>query len=179
MTDGHVHCFLSAGSNIGDRVGELRSGVAALAAAPGVEVITLSSLWESEYVGPGRQEPYLNGCLELGSALGPWELLALLQGIERARGRMPEGHMRPRPLDLDLLFFGVVRCVSPDLTLPHPRWRERGFVVAPLVELAPELRDPDSGQTVAAIHAKMRGAQGPWLRPWEGADWRDGLAKED
>lgn len=166
--------LLGVGGNVGDRAAELRAGAAALAARPDVRVVARSGFWESRYVGPGtEQEPYLNACLELRTELEPRALLEVLQGIERDRGRPADGHLRPRPLDLDILLYGRRVVDEPDLRIPHPELARRAFVLEPLAELAADLALPDSQVTVAEIRAKIRGAGGPWVRRWRGPDWRD------
>ncbi len=157
--------YLGLGSNQGDRLGHLRDAVAALARHPALEVTAVSPVYETEYVGPGEpQDLYLNACLALRTALAPAALLALLQELEARHGRLPGGHLRPRPLDLDILCHGDRIVDEPHLTLPHPRLRERAFVLAPLREIAPDLRLPDSGETVAAACARIRARGGPAVR---------------
>ncbi len=158
---------LGLGGNVGDRLNCLRRGLYALAAHPEIRVDAVSRIWESEYVGPGRQRPYLNACCRARTSLAPSALLAVLKGLEQRLGRKPDGHLRPRPLDLDILLFGDRCGADRQLTLPHPRLAERGFVLAPLAELAAELVLPDSGETIASAWARLqRLPDGPWLRPW-------------
>jgi 2-amino-4-hydroxy-6-hydroxymethyldihydropteridine diphosphokinase len=90
--------------------------------------------------------------------------VAVLKELEARAGRAPEGHMRPRPLDLDLLLHGDFAGTDGPVTVPHARARERAFVLEPLAEIAPEARFPDSGETVAAACAKIRRKPGPWVR---------------
>ena len=154
-----VHVAL--GSNLGDRVAELRAGLAAMAGHPRIRLRAASSVWESAYVGPGEAQPgYLNACVGLETELPPRELLAALKEMERARGRAGETHMRPRTLDLDILLYGDLRVDVPELQVPHPRLGERLFVLEPLSELAPDLTPPDWGQTVARRCAMIRAAEG-------------------
>ncbi len=80
----------------------------------------------------------------------------MLKGLEQRLGREPDGHLRPRPLDLDILLFGERCGADARLTLPHPRLAERGFVLAPLAELAPDLVLPDSGETIASAWARLQ-----------------------
>jgi 2-amino-4-hydroxy-6-hydroxymethyldihydropteridine diphosphokinase len=181
--------YLGLGGNVGDRLRCLRQGLYALLTHPEIRVEGFSRVWESEYVGPGQQQPYLNACCRVRTALAPAALLAVLKGVEERLGREPDTHLMPRPLDLDILLFGCRRGTGAELTLPHPRLAERGFVLAPLAELAPATVLPDSGETIAAAWARIqRLAGGPWLRPWpEGfldpalptlgeEDWRAALA---
>ena len=158
--------FLGLGGNQGDRRGHLQAGLLALAEHPAVQIIRVSGVYESEFVGEGRQDPYLNACAEVRTTLAPRALLALLHGIETARGRQPGTHLQPRPLDLDILLFGRLVQEGPELSLPHPRMRERAFVLEPLAEIAGPEIFPDSGETVAGACAKMRrkGGSGARLR---------------
>ncbi len=170
--------LLGIGGNIGDRVEELRAGVHALRAHPDITVKAVSSLWETEYVGHGEQDPYLNGCVELHTTLEPLELLGALKAIEHKRGRSPAGHLKPRPLDLDILLFGHRMITVDGLSIPHPDLSRRAFVLEPLAELATDLVLPDSGETVQEIRAKMRDADGPWIHSWDGAGLTDDITEE-
>ena len=163
---GAVIADVGLGSNVGDRLGELRAGIAALDVHPDVEVLAFSSVYESEYVGPGRQAPYLNACVRVSTTLRPRLFLEALKRMEAERGRPVDSHMEPRTLDLDILLFGDRRISEPDLEVPHPRLRERAFVLEPLAELAGGEVLPDSGQTVREACDMMRSAAGPWVRPW-------------
>lgn len=168
--------FLGLGGNQGDRLACLRRGAQAVAALPGVRALAGSGVWESEYVGDGDGQPdYLNACLEIVTELAPRALLAALQGIERDCGRAPATHLLPRPLDLDILLYDGLVVDEPGLVIPHPRLRERAFVLEPLGELAADRELPDSGLTVDGVRAMIRAAGGPWVRPLAGVElFRDG-----
>jgi 2-amino-4-hydroxy-6-hydroxymethyldihydropteridine diphosphokinase len=129
--------YIGIGSNLGDREETLRSAVAALAAAPGVELLALSTLRETDPVGSVTDQPrFLNGAVAVETTLGARELLELLLRIEADHGRTREGPQGgPRTLDLDLLVHGDERLDEPGLTVPHPRLHEREFVLEPLAEL--------------------------------------------
>lgn len=145
--------FVGMGSNLGDRAGNLLLGVRGLLSA-GCPVLRLSSIYETEPVGVGgRQPPYLNMVAELaGPPLPPPEqLLARLLRIEYACGRRRESPLAPRTLDLDLLVYGNEVRSSEYLILPHPRLHLRRFVLAPLAEIAPDLRHPASGLAAADL----------------------------
>ena len=176
-----VTAYLGLGSNLGDRRRHLREALLALATHPEIELEAVSGLWETEYVGPGSQPPYLNACATVRTTLPAPVLLAVLKGAEARHGRPPEGHGRPRPLDLDILLYGEVVSAEAHLTLPHPRLRERAFVLEPLGELAPDHALPDSGETVASACARIRQAGGPWVRRLaDGAGWpRPGAGRKD
>jgi 2-amino-4-hydroxy-6-hydroxymethyldihydropteridine diphosphokinase len=130
-----VRAFLGLGSNEGDRWRHLREAVASLDG-----VVAVSPVYETEPVGgPPGQGPYLNCVVELDTALGPRELLAVAHRLEAAAGRVRAEHWGPRPLDVDVLLVGDLAVDEPDLVVPHPRMWARRFVVAPLADLAPEL----------------------------------------
>jgi 2-amino-4-hydroxy-6-hydroxymethyldihydropteridine diphosphokinase len=135
-----TRAFIGLGANLGDREGTIRAALDALAEADGVEVVAVSSLRETEPVGVGAQPLFLNGAAELETSLGARELLDLLLETERrfGRERVPGEH-GPRTLDLDLLLYGDERIDEPGLTVPHPRLRERAFVLEPLAELNAEI----------------------------------------
>jgi 2-amino-4-hydroxy-6-hydroxymethyldihydropteridine diphosphokinase len=148
--------YVALGSNLGDRVGHLAAGRRALEATSGVHAVRASRLYETDPVGPPPQGPYLNAVLELTTDLSPEALLARLLAIESERGRT-RGPQRdlPRTLDLDLLLFGTRRLRRPDLEIPHPRLHERAFVLVPLCDLAPELRHPRIGATMAELLRRL------------------------
>lgn len=151
--DGRV--FLGLGANLGDRLAALGQAVKWLREA-GHAVRAVSPVYESAPVGPVQlQPPFLNAVCELSAAPEPGALLMLAQALERRAGRRrderPSGG--PRELDVDLLFYGDRRIVSPHLVVPHPRWAERAFVVLPLLDLAPDfipLGLPEPLPTLAA-----------------------------
>jgi 2-amino-4-hydroxy-6-hydroxymethyldihydropteridine diphosphokinase len=161
--------YLGLGSNVEPRLDHLRRAVFALATHPEIELDAVSAVFETEYVGPGRQAPYLNACARLRTTLLPLVLLAVLKGTEERQGRAPGSHMRPRPIDLDILVYGDRICRGTRLTLPHPGLRQRGFVLEPLRDIAPDLVLPDSRETVADACARIRAQAGPWVRAWRGS----------
>ena len=165
--------FLGLGSNQGDRLGELRRAVAALGALPTVEVTACSRVWETEHVGSDLQDPYLNACVAVRTGLAPLALLDALKALEAAAGRMPDGHRRPRPIDLDILLYGETVVSEGRLQVPHPELRHRAFVLQPLAEVAGERVCPDSGETIAQACAKIRRKPGPWVRLHDGGDLRE------
>ncbi|MDO9694687.1 MAG: 2-amino-4-hydroxy-6-hydroxymethyldihydropteridine diphosphokinase [Candidatus Latescibacteria bacterium] len=175
---GETTAALGLGSNLGDRLSALRRGWEAVGALPGVRPLDRSGIWETVYVGPGGpQPPYLNACALVATTLAPRALLADLQRIERGCGRPPGTHLQPRCLDLDILLYGDLVLAEPDLVIPHPRLRERAFVLEPLAELAAGWVLPDSGLTVGTVRAIIRAAGGPAVRPlpggtlaWDGSD---------
>lgn len=167
---GMATAYLSLGSNEGRRLAHLQAAVEALAATPSIEVVSWSNVWETQYVGPGEQAPYLNAAVAIRTTLAVEALLVTLKGIEARAGRSPGGHMRPRPVDLDILLYGDLVRGDDHLAVPHPQARNRAFVLVPLSEIAAEATFPDSGETIAEACAKIRRKEGPWVRLYDGAD---------
>jgi pantoate--beta-alanine ligase len=133
--------YVALGSNLGDRQAHLAHAVQRLGQVPGIEVVRQSSFHDSVYVGGGPPQPeYRNGVVELRTTLSPAALLGVCQALEQEAGReSPHPRNAPRPLDLDIVFFGDRVIDSRDLVVPHPRWHEREFVQAPLRELGVDL----------------------------------------
>ncbi|PNU21701.1 2-amino-4-hydroxy-6-hydroxymethyldihydropteridine diphosphokinase [Geothermobacter hydrogeniphilus] len=160
--------FIGLGANLGDRRANLCHARTALAAMPEVQLVGSSRLYETEPVGgPEGQPAFFNTVLQLQVELDPCRLLERCQDLERACGRKREIRWGPRTLDIDLLLVDAMISRSPELELPHPRLTGRGFVLAPLLDLAPDLPIPGSGGTVGDF----------WRRgePWTGivcrGDW--------
>jgi 2-amino-4-hydroxy-6-hydroxymethyldihydropteridine diphosphokinase len=148
---------IALGANLGDCRATLEGALAALEASPGVRLLTRSRWYRSAPVGP-PQPDYLNGCALLAVALEPEALLERLLATERRFDRVRGERWGPRSLDLDLLLMGDRRLSTPRLTLPHPRLRERAFVLVPLAEIAPAWIDPISGRSVAELAAALPAA---------------------
>ena len=139
-----VRAYIGLGSNLGDPLAQLRSAVKALAQLPGSRLTAVSRFYRSSPMGPSDQPDYLNAVAMLDTRLGAEQLLDALQAIEQAQGRVrgPE-RWGPRTLDLDLLLYGAECIDSERLQVPHPGIAERGFVLYPLADIAPELVLPD------------------------------------
>jgi 2-amino-4-hydroxy-6-hydroxymethyldihydropteridine diphosphokinase len=135
--------YLALGSNIGERLSYLQLAVDALVEADGMEVVAVSRVYETVPVGGPPQDAYLNAVVAIDTGLDPYGLLALAQQIERDAQRVRRERWGPRTLDVDMLLYDELRQDDPDLTLPHPRMWERGFVLAPLRDVAPALVDAD------------------------------------
>jgi 2-amino-4-hydroxy-6-hydroxymethyldihydropteridine diphosphokinase len=143
-----TRAYIALGANLGDRERTIRAALADLAATPGVEVVAVSSLVETDPVGYLDQPRFLNGAAALETTLAARELLELLLAVERRFGRAREGvpPQGPRTLDLDLLLYGSARIEEPGLRIPHPRLHERRFVLEPLAELDASLEVPGKGE---------------------------------
>jgi 2-amino-4-hydroxy-6-hydroxymethyldihydropteridine diphosphokinase len=150
--------YLSLGSNLGDREGNLR------AALDRLKPERVSRIYETEPVDLRAQPNFLNLAAELKTPLMPMQLLAHTQRIERELGRVRTVPKGPRTIDIDILFYGSSVIRSAKLDVPHPRLHERRFVLAPLAELAPDLRHPVTHQTVSEMLNALPGSQG--VRLW-------------
>ena len=138
-----VVAYLGIGSNVGDRVAFCRAAVAALAEHPEIEIDATSSLYETSPVGGPPQRSYVNLAVRIRTSLDPRGLLETVKGIERQLGREPnEMRWGPRVADLDILTFDEEKVVEPDLEIPHPRLRQRRFVLVPMLEIDPDAADP-------------------------------------
>ncbi len=147
-----VECAIALGSNQGDSLNILESSLAALNQIPGINLQQTSSWYQTKPVGtPQAQPDYLNGCALLSAEQTPEELLAILQATEIQFGRVGKGTLQPRTLDLDLLLYGDLVLNTPNLTIPHPRMRDRAFVLVPLAEIAPDWIEPVSGTKIAKL----------------------------
>jgi 2-amino-4-hydroxy-6-hydroxymethyldihydropteridine diphosphokinase len=130
--------FVGLGANLGDAAATVHAAMDALAALPGTVCVARSSLYRSAPVDAAGPD-YVNAVVELRTKQQPAVLLRSLQAIEARFGRERPHRNAPRTLDLDLLLYGERRIETPALVVPHPRWRERAFVVVPLAEIAPAL----------------------------------------
>lgn len=147
--------YLGLGSNVGDRAGHLRAAIELLAEC-GVEVEAVSSGYETEPVGEVLDQPdFLNAAIRICTELEPEALLDVCKQVEVERGRALDAPRHsPRPLDVDLLLLGDLELSTDRLTLPHPETTSRRFVLAPLLELDPDLTLPD-GTRLADALAKL------------------------
>ena len=129
-----MRAFLSIGSNLGDRRRYLRHAVETLP-----DVVAVSPIYETDPLGGPPQDEFLNLVVELDTRLSPTALLGLCHRIEASADRSRDVRWGPRTLDLDIIWVDGVTMDEPSLTIPHPRWKERRFVLAPLRDLAPDL----------------------------------------
>ena len=152
--------WIGLGANLGERQATLRQALAGIGALPGTRVLRVSSLYRSAPVDAGGPD-YLNAVAEITTSLAPQALLQALQTLEHAAGRERPYRNAPRTLDLDILIYGDLQLATDTLTLPHPRLRERAFVLLPLAELAPE----------RVLPQWLAGVEGQEIERWGAVGW--------
>jgi 2-amino-4-hydroxy-6-hydroxymethyldihydropteridine diphosphokinase len=148
--------YLGLGSNIGDREAMIDAALAALD-GPDLRLLRRSSLYETEPIGFRDQGWFLNMVAEFETELFPKQLLLRMQKVEIGMGRVRTIKYGPRNIDIDILLYGNAIVRTGELEIPHPRYRERRFTLAPLAELSPGLRDPVTKQTMAEMLAALTG----------------------
>jgi 2-amino-4-hydroxy-6-hydroxymethyldihydropteridine diphosphokinase len=149
-----MRAFVGLGSNLGDRESYLRRALELLRAEPGIDVVAVSSVRETEPVDYLDQPRFLNAAALVETDLAPRALLGRLLAVELALGRRREGvRFGPRTIDLDLLLYGDESVEEPGLVVPHPRLTERRFVLEPLYELDPDLVVPGRGRVSDLLSA--------------------------
>lgn len=145
---------IALGSNLGDSRAILEAAIETLAQTSGITLQAQSSWYKTAPIGP-PQPDYLNGCALLQVQLTPQELLEIVLRIEKQFGRVRRERWGPRTLDIDLLLFDDLIIETPNLQIPHPRMRERAFVLIPLAEIAPDWIDPVSGLAIAQLVKRL------------------------
>lgn len=153
-----VEIYLALGSNLGDRMGNLKSAVQHLSQK--LTIKKVSSVYETEPVYFKEQPLYLNAALSAATGLDPFELLRFVKSIESDLGRQPGFRNAPRIIDIDILFYGDRIIETPELTVPHPGIAERAFVLVPLAEIAPELVHPVTHEKVEDLLSVVNGLGG-------------------
>jgi len=154
---GMADAYLALGSNLGDPAENLRTAVDRIGRR--LEIVEFSPAYWTEPVGMREQPDFLNAVLRARTALQPRELLSVLAAIEDEMGRRRDVPLGPRTIDLDLLVYDDLACSEAGLMLPHPRMLVRRFVLAPLADIAPDLRPVAGGPTVAELLAELPRAE--------------------
>ncbi len=137
--------YIGIGANLGDALANVGDALARLAALPSTRLVSSSSRYRTAPIDSSGDD-YINAVACLDTALGAHELLSALQAIELAHGRERPYRNAPRTLDLDVLLYGDQEIDTPTLRVPHPRMLERAFVLAPLLEIAPDAEVPGFGR---------------------------------
>lgn len=145
--------FIGLGANLGDPEAQVRRAFAALAELPRTRLLAASSLYRSAPVGVVAQLDFVNAVGKIETALSARALLEALLAEESRFGRTRESPHAPRTLDLDLLLYADRVIAEPGLVVPHPRMHERAFVLAPLVEISPDIAIPGRGRADALLAA--------------------------
>ena len=148
---------------MGDRQQNLDRALELL--SPRLQMGQVSSLYDTEPMGNANQPRFLNLACQVFTRLAPMALLTLVKGIELKLGRVPGPTNTPRPIDIDILFYGDRVIATPKLVIPHPRLSQRAFALVPLAEIAPDLAHPVSGKTVKELLEDTPGKQG--VLRWE------------
>ncbi|MBW1645813.1 MAG: 2-amino-4-hydroxy-6-hydroxymethyldihydropteridine diphosphokinase [Deltaproteobacteria bacterium] len=172
-----MEVYVGFGANLGRRLASISRALFQVDALPGTRIKAVSPIYETAPVGYLEQGDFLNGVCCLETAMEPVALLQALLRIEKTLGRVRTVHWGPRTIDLDLLFFAGLIIRRPELRLPHPRLAARGFVLYPLYDLAPGLRHPELGVTVAALLTAWRRAAGAAEPPVQRTGYRLGLPR--
>lgn len=149
--------FVGLGSNIDDPVWQVQRALREIDEIPEAALVRISSLYQTSPVGMLNQPPFVNAVARVETTRSPHEFLQELMAIERAHGRVRTEKNGPRTLDLDILLFNEWPIDEAALTIPHPRMHERAFVLAPLVEIAPEVHIPGHGDARTLLAAVDRG----------------------
>ncbi len=147
--------YIALGSNLGDRAANLLRAVSLLKQR-GVKIVKISDFMETEPYGVTDQPLFLNAAAQVSTTLEPLPLLKVMLQVEQDMGRVRQRHWGERNIDLDLLLYGERQLHSEELTLPHPDMLNREFVLAPLAEIAPQLRHPTAHKTIRELLEQLR-----------------------
>lgn len=157
--------YIALGSNMGDRERYLIEAIKKIHQQPNIEVVNISSIYETDPVGYTDQDQFLNMVIYVNTDLTAFQLLSTLQEIERQLNRKREIKWGPRTLDLDILLFNHENIEAEQLIVPHPRMHERAFVLIPLYELNQEVSIPNVDESILTIIDQLHDKEG--VRIWK------------
>ena len=147
--------YLSIGSNLGDRKKNLSLALGLIKKYGSINLPKLSSFYETSPLGP-KQRKFLNAAVQIKTDLSAIQLLKKLQSIEKRMSRKKTIRWGPRIIDLDIIFYGKKKIRTKDLTIPHPRFHERRFVLEPLKDIAPRFKPPGFNKTIAQMARELK-----------------------
>lgn len=149
--------YLGLGTNLGQKKENLEKALEILNSHGSVQVLKVSSFYETDPMGYENQDKFLNAAVVCETSMGPYELLDFIQEIEKALKRVREIRWGPRTIDVDILLYDSLELLDePRLIIPHPRMVEREFVLAPLSEIAPEMVHPGTGKSIALLLEELK-----------------------
>jgi 2-amino-4-hydroxy-6-hydroxymethyldihydropteridine diphosphokinase len=157
--------YLCLGSNMGDRAENISNAIRMLRKL--LRFQRISPRYDTAPVGNTNQPRFLNLVCRVTTGFSPFDLLKFVKDIEKKMGRKPGPSNFPRPIDIDILFYDDLVMDTPELTIPHPRLTERAFVLAPLADIAPELKHPVSGKTIKQLLNELKREAGDAVRTGE------------
>ncbi len=169
--------YIGLGTNIGDRESNLKDAVSELAAIPEIEIISVSSIYETDPVGYLDQGNFLNMVICIHTALDAQSLLVACMKIEQDLGRKREIRWGPRTIDLDILLYNQENIVTKNLIVPHPRMLERAFVLIPLVEIDKDIILPNMEKPIREIMDDIPQKEG--VRIWKRKNGEDVLGHSE
>ena len=162
--------YLVLGSNLGDRRRNLSAAVARI--ADYADVLSVGPVYETAPFGEVEQGNFLNTALSIETDLAAKNLLKGMKEIEKRLGRVPSGRWGPRVIDIDIALFGDEIVETAELTVPHPGLNKRDFFLRPILDIAPELRDPASGELLKDILAGIGPEDRTIIRKAKGREWQ-------
>ena len=154
--NGLHNALLAIGSNLGDRKGNLDKCLDSLRRHPHISIIGVSTFRDTEPVGLLSQPRFLNGAVHISTSLTPHELLIYCMQLEKDAGRVRTKHQGPRTLDVDIILYDILEVRTEKLQIPHPRFRERGFVLEPASEVAADMIDPVTGKNIQWLLNRLK-----------------------
>ena len=163
--------YLSLGSNMGNRMNNLKEALKRLQSDYPVTVVNVSSIYETDPVGYEEQDLFLNMVAQINTTLSPYQLLEACLQVEKDLGRKREIHWGPRTIDLDILLYNDENIITEMLVVPHPRMHERSFVMIPLVEISPDILLPTFKQPLYEIADQLSDKEG--VRVWKEKNGED------